>query len=375
EAAITAGMTNLRSTVAVGVLASLLLFVVALVLARTHLRAERLAARMTESYRRSEQRFRAAMEYSAIGKALLDHQDRIVDAKPAMARILGRPREQLVGTRFDDWFLEDEDVQRRGGGVHRSTRSLLSEGGGLRQVQMTYAPVPGEIGEDFARLVQVEDVTDRLRAEAQVLALNRTLEARVQARTRELTSANQDLEPFAYSVSHHPRPPRRASGGFRRLLLERHGAGIGADGPPDPLRRGAAAARPGSLIESLLKMARLGRGGLKPAALDLSRMAAEVVAELRANEPGRAVEVAIQPGLSATGDPHLVRNLLENLLANAWKFTRDRPQARIEVGRDGDEFFVRDNGAGFPAAYADKLFRPFQRLHADRKSTRLNSSH
>src|SRR5690606_35828409 len=96
ESAITASMTNLRSTVAVGVLASLLLFVVALVLARTHLRAERLAARMTESYRRSEQRFRAAMEYSAIGKALLDHQDRIVDANPAMARILGRPREQLI---------------------------------------------------------------------------------------------------------------------------------------------------------------------------------------------------------------------------------------------------------------------------------------
>src|SRR5690606_33359982 len=99
-------------------------------------------------------------------------------------------------------------------------------------------------------------------------------------------------------------------------------------------------------------------------ALDLSRMAAEVVAELRANEPGREVEVAIQPWLSATGDPHLVRNLLENLLANPWKFTRDRAQPRIEVGRDGDEVFVRDHGAGFPAAYADKLFRPFQRLHA-----------
>jgi len=364
ESAITAGMTNLRSTVAVGVLASLLLFAVALVLARTHLRAERLAARMTESYRRSEQRFRAAMEYSAIGKALLDNQDRIVDANPAMARILGRPLEQLVGTRFDDWFLQGEDGQRRPGGVHRSTRSLLSEGGGLRQVQMTYAPVPGEIGEDFARLVQVEDVTDRLRAEAQVLALNRTLEARVQARTRELTSANQDLESFAYSVSHDLRAPLRAIDGFSRLLLERHGEAIGEDGREHLVRVRNAAARMGSLIESLLKMARLGRGGLKPAALDLSRMAAEVVAELRSNEPGREVDVVIEPGLSATGDPHLVRNLLENLLANAWKFTRDQVQPRIEVGRDGEEFFVRDNGAGFPAAYADKLFRPFQRLHA-----------
>ncbi|HLT44172.1 MAG TPA: ATP-binding protein, partial [Luteimonas sp.] len=223
---------------------------------------------------------------------------------------------------------------------------------------------PGEIGEDFARLVQVEDVTDRLRAEAQVLALNRTLEARVQARTRELTSANQDLESFAYSVSHDLRAPLRAIDGFSRLLLERHGEAIGEDGREHLVRVRNAAARMGSLIESLLKMARLGRGGLKPAALDLSRMAAEVVAELRSNEPGREVDVVIEPGLSATGDPHLVRNLLENLLANAWKFTRDQVQPRIEVGRDGEEFFVRDNGAGFPAAYADKLFRPFQRLHA-----------
>jgi PAS domain S-box-containing protein len=371
-AAITAGMTNLRITVAVGVLASLLLFLVALVLARTHLRAERLAARMTESYRRSELRFRSAMEFSAIGKALLDHQGRIVDANPAMARILGKHREQLAGTAFDAWFLEgDGDEARRrqrtgagDGGVYRSTRSLLSDTGGLRQVQMTFAPVPGDVGEDIARLVQVEDVTDRLRAEAQVLALNRTLEARVEARTRELTIANQDLESFAYSVSHDLRAPLRAIDGFSRLLLERHGDAIGEEGRGHLERVRKAAARMGSLIESLLKMARLGRGGLKPAPLDLSRMAAEVVADLAANDPERAVDVAIEPGLSAVGDPSLVRNLLQNLLANAWKFTRDEPDPRIQVGRDGDEFFVRDNGAGFPAEYANKLFRPFQRLHA-----------
>ena len=370
ESAITAGMTNLRTTAAVGVLASLLLFAVALVLARTHLRAERLAARMTESYRRSEQRFRSAMEYSAIGKALLDHEGRIVEANPALARILGKSREALAGTSFDGWFLEGarEAAQRsaaaQGDAVYRSTRSLLAEGGGLRQVQMTFAPVPGDIGQDIARLVQVEDVTDRLRAEAQVLALNRTLEARVQARTRELTSANQDLESFAYSVSHDLRAPLRAIDGFSRLLLERHGGTIGDDGREYLQRVRNAAGRMGSLIESLLKMARLGRAGLKPATLDLGRMAADVVAELRANEPGRDVEVVIQPGLSADGDPNLVRNLLQNLLGNAWKFTRDCPRARIEVGREGDEFFVRDNGAGFPAEYADKLFRPFQRLHA-----------
>ena len=366
-------MRNLRSTLVVGVIASLLLYGIALVLATTRSRAERLAARMTESYRRSEQRFRSALEYSAIGQALLDRQGRIVDANPALARILGRSLAQLPGTEFDAHFLDysGEDALRRsrqallGAGVYRSTRTLLAESGGLRQVQMTFAPVPGEIGQDVVRLVQVEDVTDRLRAEAQVLALNRSLEARVEARTRELTIANQDLESFAYSVSHDLRAPLRAIDGFSRLLGERHDSALDDEGRDYVARVRNAASRMGSLIESLLKMARLGRGGIRPVALDIGRMAADILGELRANEPGRDVEVDIAPNLRAVGDASLVRNLLENLLGNAWKFTRDRHPARIAIGREpGGAFYVRDNGAGFPVEYAGKLFRPFQRLHS-----------
>jgi PAS domain S-box-containing protein len=373
RAALDARLRNLRSTLVVGVIASLLLYGIALVLATTRSRADRLAARMTESYRRSEQRFRSAMEYSAIGQALLDRQGRVVDANPALARILGKPVAQLLGTEFDAHFLDysGEDAMRRsqqallGAGVYRSTRTLLAESGGLRQVQMTFAPVPGEIGQDVVRLVQVEDVTDRLRAEAQVLALNRNLEARVVARTRELTIANQDLESFAYSVSHDLRAPLRAIDGFSRLLGERYAGALDDEGRDYVARVRNAAARMGSLIEALLKMARLGRGGIRPVPLDLGRMAAEIVAELRANEPAREVEVAIAPDLRAVGDASLVRNLLQNLLGNAWKFTRDRDPGRIEVGREaGGAFYVRDNGAGFPAEYSGKLFRPFQRLHS-----------
>ncbi|MCJ0824857.1 CHASE domain-containing protein [Luteimonas sp. 50] len=372
QATIEARMTDLRTTLAVGVFASLLLFGIALVLARTQLRAERLAARMTESYRRSELRFRSAMEYSAIGKALLDHDGHIVDANPSLARILGKPREQLLGTSFDGHFLDHPDASGRDrerdvlatAGVYRSTRTLLREEGGLRHMQLTYAPVPGDVGQDITRLAQVEDVTDRLRAEAQVLALNRTLEARVEQRTRELTIANQELESFAYSVSHDLRAPLRAIDGFSRLLEERYGEVLQAEGRDYLARVRNAAARMGTLIESLLKMARLGRAAVKPAPLDLSRMAADIVTELRADDPGREVVVEIAPMLQATGDPSLVRNLLQNLIGNAWKFTRDCAVARVEVGRDADgAFFVRDNGAGFAPEYVDKLFRPFQRLH------------
>ncbi|MGN6513897.1 MAG: sensor histidine kinase, partial [Lysobacteraceae bacterium] len=344
---------------------------VILSLARTRERAENLAERMAESYRRSEVRFRAAMQFSAIGQALLDRRGHIVEANASLARILGTSRERLVGTSFGSHFVDEADpirtreMEAMPEGVVRTTRSLRRTDGDVRQAQLTFAPVPGDLGQDIARLVQVEDVTDRVRAEAQVLALNRSLEARVATRTHELTVANRELERFAYSVSHDLRAPLRAIDGFSRLLGERYAGALGDDGREYVARVRSAAARMGELIDSMLKMARLSRGDLRLRDLDLSRMAAELVAELRASEPHRNVEADIQPGLVAVGDPGLARSLLQNLLGNAWKFTRQREDARVAFGRTpAGEFFVRDNGAGFDPAYADKLFRPFQRLHS-----------
>ncbi len=204
------------------------------------------------------------------------------------------------------------------------------------------------------------------RSEANVLALNRTLEARVATRTRELREANRELEAFASSVSHDLRAPLRAIDGFSALLLERDGARLDDAGRGYLVRVRNAAGRMGELIEALLKLARFGRMELRRERLDLSIIAAEVAADLRAAEPGHEVEVKIAPQLVASGDPVLVRSMLQNLLGNAWKFSRGRIDARIEVGREDDgSFFVRDNGSGFEQKYADKLFRPFQRLHSE----------
>ena len=367
------GMSAQHGTLAIGVVLSLLLFVMIWVLARTQVRAEQLADRMSESWRRSEIRFRAAMEYSGIGKALLDHGDRIVEANPALARILDLPAEALKGRVFDSWFADVTPIPVAGNGsltaVVRATRELRRPDGEHRHVQLTYAPVPGEVGSGVARLVQVEDVTDRLRAEARVRELNLTLEARVADRTRELEHANRELETFAYSVSHDLRAPLRSIEGFGRMLAERCGQALDTTGRDHLGRIRAAAARMDGLIEALLTMSRLSRAELRHAPLDLSAMARDIVADLRHGEPGREVEVVVQPGLRARGDPDLVRNLLQNLIGNAWKFTARTPAARIEVGctsHEGHESvcFVRDNGAGFSQEYASKLFRPFQRLHA-----------
>lgn len=376
EEAAAPSLKGLENMLALGLVACLLLYGLAWTLARTEDRATVIAMRMTEEYRRSEERFRSSMQYSAIGKALLDSEGCIVEVNPALCRIVGRSVESLVGQPFDSLFEIDEssfrprdDGETDGDGIHRVTRHLRREGDLPRQAQLTYAPVHGNVGQDITGLVQVEDVTERVRAQARVQALNRTLEARVAMRTRELSHANQELEAFAYSVSHDLRAPLRSIDGFSRVLMERYEGQLDESGR-DYLRRvRKAATRMGELIDAILQISRLSRAELHREPVDLSRMAADVIDELRADDPGREVVLHIAPGLVASGDATLLRNLLGNLLGNAWKFTRGRENATIEFGLvehsiGENEFYVRDNGAGFSQAYVDKLFRPFQRLHS-----------
>ena len=363
------GLHTLQGTLALGLIAALLLYGVAFALARTGTRARAIAGRLTEEFRRSEVRFRAAMQYSAIGKALVDSRDRIVDANPSFARIFGRTQDELEGVPFESLFTVHEgDTPARsdGEGVWRAMRQFVRDDGTTRHVHLTYSPVPGNVGQDVVGLLQVEDVTERLLAEARVHALNRTLEARVALRTNELTRANQELESFAYSVSHDLRAPLRAIDGFSRILAERYGDRLDDAGRGYLTRVRRAASRMGELIDAMLQLARLSRSALKVETVDLSRTAVELLEELQVAEPARRVESVIQPGLAVDGDAALLRNLLQNLLGNAWKFTRERDPARIEFGfTPVGEFFVRDNGAGFPQDYVDKLFRPFQRLHTE----------
>ncbi|MDH5833755.1 CHASE domain-containing protein [Luteimonas kalidii] len=363
---------DLRAIIVAGLVVSLLLFAVVMALAHTQSRAERLAEAMSESYRRSEQRFRNAMLYSGSGIALIDGSGRIVEANPALARIVGVAPGALAGTPLATGFVGPAaQVALTGEHAGPTTLQLRRSDGDIRLVELVHTPVPGDVGSEVAALVQVDDVTDRLRAEQEVRQLNRTLEARVEQRTRELTLANHELESFAYSVSHDLRAPLRTVEGFSRLLGERFAGSIGPDGQDYLARVRNAANRMDALIDALLKMSRITRDPLQQADVDLGRIAAEVVAELRQGDPGRTVEVRIEPDLHACGDPALLRNLLQNLLGNAWKFTGGRADARIEFGRDPQAgqtpgriaLLVRDNGAGFEPAYASKLFRPFQRLH------------
>ncbi len=192
--------------------------------------------------------------------------------------------------------------------------------------------------------------------------------AELEQRTADLGVANEELEAFSYSVAHDLRAPLRAIDGFSLAVLEDFGDRLDEAGRSDLARVRAAAKRMGALIDDLLALARVSRDVLRPERVDLSREATAVVAALADRDRTRTVAVAVEPGLWADGDPRWLRVVLENLLSNAWKFTARSSDARIEVGRDDTgAFYIRDNGAGFDMAYADRLFRPFQRLHGARE--------
>jgi len=202
----------------------------------------------------------------------------------------------------------------------------------------------------------VADITERKRSEQEILR-----------RSAELEAANKELEAFSYSVSHDLRAPLRGIDGFSLALLEDCADKLDQDGRDYLQRVRAATQRMGVLIDDLLNLSRVTRSEMRIEKTDLGAMARRVATELQNMQPERRAEFRIEEGLVAFVDSHLMRIVLENLLGNAWKFSSKRESPHIEFGKaDGDgrpTYYVRDDGAGFDPAYADRLFGAFQRLH------------
>jgi len=324
--------------------------------------------------RQSEERFGRVFQASPVATIISRIEDgAYLDVNDAFTRLFGWERDEVLTTsalKIGIWPDPQARAQwiatlRGEGSVRDFETDLRTRHGDIRHCVVAAEFV--DFGDEPCVLSLIHDVTDRRRAEEEVRQLNSQLEERVLQRTMELTEVNQELESFAYSVSHDLRAPLRGIDGFSRLLQEEYAPQLDDQGREYIARVRRAAQRMGILIDDLLELSRMTRQEMTRQPVNLSAISAEVIANLRLEQPERDVTVSIEPDCRTQGDPQLLRVLLENLLGNAWKYTRNKPDAEIGFGVEhkpmGDVFYVRDNGVGFDMAYANKLFSPFQRLH------------
>jgi len=214
-----------------------------------------------------------------------------------------------------------------------------------------------------------KDITERKKTERQIARMNDELENKVIERTKMLRIANKELEAFSYSVSHDLRAPLRSIDGFSQALIEDYGDSLDDIAMNYLSRVRSAAQRMSTLIDDMIKLAKVSRTELSKKRINLSSIARTISQSLAESEPDRKAEFIIQPNLYVLGDENLMKVALQNLLENAWKFTSKEEITHIEVGSKSIDnetvYFVRDNGAGFDMNYAKKLFAPFQRLHKE----------
>ena len=244
------------------------------------------------------------------------------------------------------------------GAGHLARRTTVRAGGEIGVLAGAFNETAGAI----------EQLVGSLRTtQSELRSLNLHLEQRVRDRTAQLAALNSELEAFSFSVSHDLRAPLRRMDQFSVALLEDYGDRIDADGKLMLERLSVGCEQMSALIDDLLRLSHVSRAELLYRRVDLGALAAEVVAELRQANPDHPVAVSIADDLTVHGDASLLRVVLQNLLSNAWKFTRGQPEPRVEFGAvtlDGaPAFYVCDNGVGFDQTKADKLFRAFQRLH------------
>jgi two-component system sensor histidine kinase/response regulator len=239
----------------------------------------------------------------------------------------------------------------------------MGRGYDLGAVDFVFAPVVPAI-----LRAKVSVFVELYKAQQELRRYRTQLERLVQERTTALTAMNRELEAFSYSVSHDLRAPLLAFDGLNQSLLKDYGDSLDPRAKDYLQRMRRASERMTSVFDGLQTLFRLTSGEIHRETTDVSAMATEIVDEMRAADPERRVDIAIGEGLTAFGDPRLLRILLTNLVSNAWKFTSKEAAARVEIGAeivDGDtRLFVRDNGVGFDMIYAHKLFGAFQRLHS-----------
>lgn len=330
---------------------------------------------VTEALRESGEKFQYVFENSPIGKSLT-FPDGELHVNKAFCDMLGYTEEELRNQKWQD-VTHPADVRTNEGviesilsGKQDSVRFLkryLHKTGGVVWADVNTILRRDTNGKPLYFMTHVIDITDRKRAEDELQAYKDHLEDMVRQRTSELETANQELEGFAYSVSHDLRTPLRAIDGFSHILLEQYEGQLDEEGRRllSVVRNNAQ--RMARLIDDILAFSRMGRLGMTIADVDMQGLVRSVVDELRPDAASRNLDIMVQPLPAAQGDSAMLRQVWTNLLSNAIKFSAPKASARIDIGgqiEDAEQvYYIKDNGVGFDMQYADKLFGVFQRLH------------
>ncbi len=281
---------------------------------------------------------------------------------------IGQPLDRFIPPRYRDQHRKDVDQFGRTGETSRAMAHLrplsaLRANGEEFPIEASISHI--EIGGEKVYTVILRDITERQKAQGQIRRMNLELEERVQKRTAELTAANRELEAFTYSVAHDLRSPLRHIDAFSKILRDEFAANLPAEARRFLEKIGTGSRHMSQLVDDLLNLARVGRQPLERRPVPLGDLVEETISDLKGELGNRSIEWHIEPLPTVPCDAGLMKQVFANLLSNAAKYTRPRPNPVITIGTldAGSTLFVRDNGVGFNMKYADKLFGVFQRLH------------
>ena len=322
------------------------------------------------------QRFRSALDATADAIFLTDRRTmQYVEVNATACTMLGYSREEFFkrgpasfNTIARDALERTYDALIAGHGVNRMIETLMR----CKDGRMLHVEVHRQVqrfGDDWIIVSVLRDITERKEAQQEILQLNASLEQRVRQRTAELEQANKELQSFSHSVSHDLRAPLRTIDGFSSLLgKEINESAASARSKHCVARINAGVLQMGELIDAMLSLAQVSRSSLRWELVDTSTLAESIIDGHEEQAPERELLRHIEPAMMAQGDPALPKQVLDNLLGNAWKFTGQQPHTRIAfqaATRPKGEtvYTVQDNGAGFDMADSNKLFGAFQRLH------------